>query len=91
VHRQADQIAELSLTLHRETEPKLWHRVDSRGKAGAFDAKVTELIRLCDEAKLPNDANRESVKETAVENGLKASNEVLAKVVKERKARVGYA
>jgi AAA domain len=84
------QIAELSLTLHRETEPGLQHRVDARGKAGAFDAKVTELTALCDEAQLPNDANRQAVKEVADEDGLRAGSEVLAKVVRERKARVGY-
>jgi hypothetical protein len=84
------RVMEQTLTLHRETEPKLRHRVDARGRAGAFDAKVDELVRLCDEHELPNDANRDDARGVATANSVKAGTDVIRKVVKIRKARGGY-
>jgi len=81
-------IAEKTLVLHRESSPRLFHRVDAAGAMAAWGAKVEHLVDLLDANDVPDDASQKTVREWKTERGLTASNDVIAEVVKRRKGRV---
>ena len=81
-------ITEKTLVLHRESSPKLRHRVDAAGAAAAWSAKVDRLIELLDANGVPDDASAPEVRKWKSDNGHKAGNEVIAAAVKTRKERV---
>lgn len=82
-------IAEKTLVLHRETSPRLRHRVDAAGAAAAWKVKVDELIGLLDDNQVPDDASVRDVRAWKNGRGLKASNQVIEEAVRVRKARLG--
>ena len=82
-------IAEKTLVLHRETSPRLRHRVDAAGAAAAWKVKVDELIGLLDDNQVPDDASVRDVRAWKNGRGLKASNQVIGEAVRVRKARLG--
>jgi len=79
------QVMESTLTLHRETSPKLWHRVDATGEIGAYNAAIQELIGTMDSLGLPADVGRPSAKAALNEAGIKVSNTRLAAAIRRRK------
>lgn len=81
-------IVEKVLTLHRETVPVLRHRVDSMGRVGSWQAKVTAIVDACDAAGLPNDAGRRLVGPVARAAGVSARGQVLDEAVRLRKLRI---
>lgn len=81
-------ITEKTLVMHRESSPRLRHQVDAAGAAAAWSAKVERLVGLLDANGVPNDAGERVVRQWKTERGEKASNEVIAAVVKARKARL---
>jgi hypothetical protein len=81
-------ITEKTMVIHRETSPRLRHRVDAAGAVAAWGAKVEALVDLLDANGVPDGASERAVRAWKNERGLKASNEVIAEVVKVRKVRV---
>ncbi len=51
----------------------LRHELEGAAAITTPETKILELIRLCDNDKLPADANREAVREVAKRHGIKAS------------------
>jgi Bifunctional DNA primase/polymerase, N-terminal/AAA domain len=82
------RVTERMLTLHRETEP-LHHRVAARAKLDAFEAKVAEVVELCEKAGLKPDAGRPAVRGTLTEHERKASNDVINAAIRRRKLSAG--
>lgn len=81
-------ITEKTLVLHREKTPRLHHRVDALGARAAFDIKVNDLIAWLDSNGIGDDASNRDVAAAKANGGPKASKEVIAEAVRQRKARV---
>lgn len=81
-------ISEQTITLHRETEPRLHHRVDPRAHAAAFDARVADAIRRLDDLALPADIGRDAARDALKEAGHKVGTTALAEAVRRRKSAV---
>lgn len=79
-------VNEKTLILHRETEP-LHHRVDADGARAAFQAKVRIALSIADGAELENGATNRLTREAIVAGGMRVRNDVVAEVVRVRKAR----
>jgi hypothetical protein len=79
-------ITEKTITIHRDTEPRLTHRVDPRAQAAAFDARVAEAILWLDELALPVDIGRDNARDALKEAGRRVGNAALAAAVKRRKS-----
>lgn len=80
-------IAEKTLTLHRETSPRLHHRVDARGRAAAFDAKLAETVSALDAAGAALDLGERAAGALLRDRGFSASNTVVRKAIQVRRAR----
>jgi hypothetical protein len=80
-------IAEKTLTLHRETYPRLHHRVDARGRAAAFDAKLAETVAALDAAGVAPETGERATGAVLRERGFSASNNVLREALKVRRNR----
>ncbi|OYO01220.1 AAA family ATPase [Enemella evansiae] len=78
-------ITDRVLVLHRLSNP-LRHERSSIPGLGSFEAKVREAEKLLDEWGCPPDANRATTRNYFREAGRGMSNQVLAEVVKRRKA-----
>jgi hypothetical protein len=78
------QVLETSLILHRETTPKLWHRVDAMGRFGAWQAKIEQIMRALDEAGVDANASRRTIQPILKTMGLSARNDLLTEVVRKR-------
>ena len=81
-------IAEKTLVLHRETSPRLRHRVDAAGAAAA-QGEGRRADRALDDNQVPDDASVRDVRAWKNGRGLKASNQVIEEAVRVRKARLG--
>jgi hypothetical protein len=81
-------IAEKTITIHRDTEPRLTHRVDPRAQAAAFDAQLAEVIHRLDDLGVPRDIGRDAAREALREAGFKIRTASLGEAVKRRKATV---
>lgn len=79
-------VIEKTLVLHRETVPRLRHRVDAEGRSAAWRAKVAQAIEVLDGAGLEPDAGRDRAREALKKAGFKIGTEVLAEAVRRRKA-----
>ena len=79
------QLDTKQLKITRHTEPRLRHELEGADAITAFEAKILELIKRCDNDGLPADANRDAVRETAKQHGLKVGTQLIGEVVKRRK------
>lgn len=80
------QIDTKVMHITRQRLPRLHHSVDNLMVSTDREAKVAYLAGLADEAQLPHDAGREQVRALAKSRGVTARNDVLAEVVRARKA-----
>ena len=78
-------ITEKTITIHRDTEPRLTHRVDPRAQAAAFDAQVEQAIAWCDELGLPHDIGRDNARDALKTINRRINNAALGEAVKRRK------
>ena len=76
------------LRITRHSSPRLHHTVDASSVVTERDAKVAHLIELADANELPADAGRDTLRKFANDRGIKARNDVLADVIRARKAAV---
>lgn len=83
-------IVEKTLVLHRETTPRLCHRVDAAGRAGVWREKVDHVVRTLDAAGLPGDAGRSKAVEVLKAAGVRARNEVVSEALKLRKTSIRF-
>jgi hypothetical protein len=72
------------LKITRCSEP-LRHELEGAAGITTSEAKVLQLIWLCDNDNLPADANREDVREVAKRHGMKIAQDLIQQVVKHRK------
>lgn len=82
------QIAEKTLTLHRETSPRLRHRVDAAGAAAAYEVKVDAVIRWLDDNGIPDDAANREVRQALADGGQRYGKPVTEEAVRRRKQRI---
>ena len=73
------------LKIARCSEP-LRHELEGADALTTYEAKILELVRLCDNDDLPAEANRDGVRDVAKRHGMKVATQVIAEVVKRRKA-----
>ena len=73
------------LKIARCSEP-LRHELEGADALTTYKAKILELVRLCDNDDLPAEANRDGVRDVAKRHGMKVATQVIAEVVKRRKA-----
>ena len=73
-------IMEKTLVLHRETDP-LRHRVDGRGGAAAWDAKIAEIVAALDASGLPPSTGRDGARAALQASGIKASNAAITEAL----------
>ena len=78
-------ITEKHLTIHRETNPTLRHRVDAKGQAAAFTIRVADLIAWLDANNIPQDASVRTTKDVMKAKGRGVDSAVVAAAVKRRK------
>lgn len=81
-------ITEKTLVLHRETSPRLWHRVDASGRAGAWRERVAEVVRTLDDAGLDNSAGRDRALEVLRGAGIRVRKEVVEEAIRMRKGSI---
>jgi hypothetical protein len=81
-------ISERMLTLHRETVPRLHHRVDAYGRAAAWDAKLAETIAALDAAGIPPETGERAAGAALRERGFSTSNNALREALKVRRNRL---
>jgi AAA domain len=72
------------LKVTRHSEP-LRHELEDAGAITTPEAKIQQLIMLCDNDNLPPDANRDDVRTVAKRHGMKIATELIGEVVKRRK------
>lgn len=82
-------ITEKTITLHRETSPLLHHRIDARGRAAAFDAKLAETIAALDAADASPELGERATGALLRDRGFSASNSVLREAIKVRRLDLG--
>jgi hypothetical protein len=75
------------LEVERRTEPALGHYLRKALDESPLEGRIRTLVRLADEAGLPNDASRGDLARLAAEHGLGKRNETLSEVGRRRKAR----
>jgi hypothetical protein len=73
------------LKITRHTDPRLRHELEGADAITAFEAKILELIKLCDNDGLPAEANRDAVRDVAKQHGMKVGTQLIGEVVKRRK------
>ncbi len=81
-------ITEKVLTIHRETSPKLRHRVDALGAVALHKIKVDDFIAWLDDNDIPNDASNRTVKAFKNERGRVCGNPTIEEAVRIRQARI---
>lgn len=81
-------VVEKVLVLHRETSPRLCHRVDGAGRAGAWRERVAEVVRALDAAGLETDAGRPKAAEVLKAAGIKARNEIISEALSVRRTSI---
>jgi hypothetical protein len=79
------QLDTKQLKIIRHTDPKLRHELEGADAITAAEAKILELIRVCDGDGLPADANRDTVRDIAKQRGMKVGTQLIGEVVKRRK------
>jgi hypothetical protein len=79
------RVIEKTIVLHRETSPRMWHRVDSEGRYAAWRSKVDEVSAALDAAGVPPEAGRRVLREAVRSTGLKASDALLSEVIRKRR------
>lgn len=82
-------IAEKALTLHRETTRWLHHRVDERGRAAAFGAKLAETATALDAAGAAPELGERAARELLRGRGFTVSNNVLREAIRVRRVDHG--
>ena len=80
-------ISEKTITLHRETIPRLHHRVDAAGAAAAFNARVEELVAWLDANEVNDNATNSTTRQAMRERGYKVGKPVSEEAVRRRQAR----
>jgi AAA domain len=80
------EVATKSLHLTRHTTPRLHHTVNAISAVTDRQAKVTQIIGLCNANGIPADATRKTVTEFIRSRGMTARAELLGEVVRLRKA-----
>ncbi len=70
-------VHERTLTLHRETLPRLHHRVDALGRLGAYDAVVSDMVKLLEHLQVDPTLSRAKTKEAIKAAGHKACRDAL--------------
>lgn len=83
-------VVEKVIVLHRETAPRLHHRVDAAGRAGAWREKVDHVVRTLDAAGVPSGAGRPTAVEALKAAGVKARNEIVSEALKLRKTSITF-
>lgn len=78
-------VLEKTLVIHRETSPRLLHRVDAAGRYAAWEIKIQEVIKALDAAGVPADAGRPAIRAALKVAGLTAPTDLLTEVVRRRK------
>lgn len=78
-------IMEKTLVIHRDVIPRLRHRVDAAGRYAAWSEPQKHALAILAASDLPLDAGRDRAKKVLAESGVKISNDLLSKVVKDRK------
>ena len=73
------------LKITRCSEP-LRHELEGAEAVTTVEAKILELIKVCDNDDLADDANRDGVRAVAKQHGMKVATHVVEEVVKRRKA-----
>jgi len=81
-------IGEKTLTINRQTNPRLRHVVDPKGAAGAFDTAVVDLIAWLDSNDIPDDASNSQVRAAMKEGGRRAGKNVSGEAVRRRHQRL---
>lgn len=79
------QLTTKLLKITRHTSP-LRHGLAGAAAITTSEAKILELIRLCNNDNLPADANRVAVREVAKRQGTKVATSLVEEVIKRRKA-----
>jgi hypothetical protein len=82
-------VLEKTIVVHRESAPRLNHRVDAQGRYAAFRAQVDELQVAADIAGLDRAIGRERMRQWMKDNGRRASNSVVEEVCRRRKGHGG--
>ena len=82
------QVMEKTLVLHRETTPRLRHRVDAAGRVAAFRAQEVAMMAALDAAGLPSTAGRDRAREVLRAAGLQARNDTLNEILQRRKTSI---
>jgi hypothetical protein len=72
------------LKITRCSDP-LRHELDGANAITTPEAKILELIRLCDNDGLDDDANRDAVREVAKRHGMKIAQSLIQDVIRRRK------
>jgi hypothetical protein len=72
------------LKITRCSEP-LRHQLEGAAAITTPEARVSQLIMLCDNDNLPADANRDAVREVAKRHGMKIAQSLIQQVVRHRK------
>lgn len=76
------------LTLHRETSPVLWHRVEPQAAVGGAGARIQALIERMDEEGLAPTAGRDTARGFLRTKGVEFSTDDLAEAIRQRKKRL---
>ena len=81
-------VGQKQIVIHRETEPRLHHRVEPTGGAGLGKARVDDLIAWLDGHNHPDGMTVRDAADALRDGGHKATQSIIAQAVKQRKERV---